>query len=250
MKLFKKVLAGVAVAAAMASAHASPITVGGITWDPDWFASSTSQDFKMEFSFTQFFVPAGPTIALNGYGEAFAMNGVSSDQFSTTGGSAFSFAPGRELTFKLSGLNVTGTGLNTFSGGSLVLYSDNGNDFNNNINGPTGAGATNTDLGGAWLILNAVSSQFVSNSPDVNNPLQSGQLTVQWEVTGGLAASNFDTNFYTTYDARTRASAEFENGFATGNGTFTANSIPEPESLALVGLGLLGLAAARRRKQA
>lgn len=178
------------------------------------------------------------------------MNGVSSDQYSTTGGGALSFAPGRELTFSLGGLVVTGTGQNTFSGGYLNLYSDNHNNFNNNLNGATGAGATDTDLGGAWLMLQAVSSQFISTSPDVNNPLQSGQLNVQWEVVGGLAAGNFVNNFYTTYDARTRASAEFEGQTATGNGTFNANTIPEPESLVLVGLGLLGLAAARRRKSA
>ena len=240
MKLFKKVLAGVAVAAALAtSAQASMINIGGVSWDPD-----AAIDFKAEFSFLQFFSGA----ELKGYGEIFKLNGVSVDQASTTGGAIGTFAPGREVTFSLYGLYATGTGQNTFSGGFLDIYSDNNNDYNVDVNGANNAAATNTDLGTAWLKLQAVSSQFATNSPDLSNPLLSGQLTVQWTVIGGLAASNFDTDFYQTSDVRSRASAEFINNVATGNGTINANTIPEPESLALVGLGLLGLAASRRRK--
>ena len=61
MKLVKKVLAGVAVAAAMASsANASNITVGGITWDPD-FMDVSEQDFGLAFNYTQWFSTTSST---------------------------------------------------------------------------------------------------------------------------------------------------------------------------------------------
>jgi len=257
MKLFKKMLAGVAVAAALTtSAQATPITVGGITWDPDWSNGLASpfnlQDFLASFNFLQYFVPVScgagcTTQELVGYGEVYDLNGAAILPASTTGGDASSFAPGRELTFTLSDLVVTGTGVNTFTGGSLNIYSDNHNDFNL-YGGGTMAQASNTDLSEAWLTLTAVSSQFTSTASVGADPLTSGQLVVQWSVTGGLAADNFDTNFYVTSDVGSRASATFIDGVAVGNGTLTGNSIPEPESLTLVGLGLLGLAASRRRK--
>src|ERR1035437_10091268 len=70
MKLFKKVLAGVAVAAALVtSAHASPITVDGVTWDPNAVTDFTSQSINMRQIINT------TTGELTGYGIITAING-------------------------------------------------------------------------------------------------------------------------------------------------------------------------------
>jgi hypothetical protein len=81
------------------------------------------------------------------------------------------------------------------------------------------------------------------------------------DVTGGDAAGNFDTNtFANAFDlggySDLTLTSDFTNGQGTssdglpvgGSATVKANAIPEPISLGLLGIGLLGLGMARRRK--
>lgn len=82
------------------------------------------------------------------------------------------------------------------------------------------------------------------------------------EVTGGSAAGHFDTNTRTTY-AGLSADASFSvtltpitpndpglfNWLAGSSSDVKGYAIPEPGSMALAGLSLMGLAALRRRKQ-
>lgn len=73
--------------------------------------------------------------------------------------------------------------------------------------------------------------------------------------TGGLATTNFDTNSFNIggviTDARFDSSFSNTNAGAwplSGTASFKTAAIPEPGSLALLGLGLLGLASTYRKK--
>ena len=247
MKLFKKVLTGVALAAALAtSAQASMITVGGVTWDPDATGTLADNDFTARFDLIQWFTSSAnavsndvnaapdpskaidPTLAatgdiLQGVGKVSKLNNSST------------FANGGELTFVFGGFSVTSA--TTFGGGWLKIYHDATPDYD------SGAG-TGANDGTLWLSLTSDFNVFAGTALNVGN------LTSYFSAVGGDAFGNFEGANLPGYfgaDAQSTAVAQFEGLYATTGGSIKSNSVPEPTSLALLGLGLIGAAAARRK---
>lgn len=241
-KLNKFLMAGV-LAASSTFASADPITVGGVTWDPE-----LPVDFRVDFNFVQNF-DGDASVAgteLFGYGIIYSLNN-----------SLFrgvEFCSGCELTFELGGFLTDGNGgfqdNNGIENGFINVYRDYSQDYDYANDPFNAAKATNGDL---WLRFTAGNVNFLSTSSDTNNPYLSGQLSVQWFLDDptALAYNSFETGSQVDGgDAYSSANTTFgiDTG-ATGNGTLFADSVPAPTTLALFGLSVLGLGAVKRRRK-
>jgi len=247
----KKALMALSVAAACAvpgMASASPITVGGVTWDPDSIVDFSS----FSLGIRQVIKSNGE---VTGYGVISTMNL----------NPASSFIPGGELTFQFGGFTPVISGalptvsgqIIGYSGGWVKVYAGssvqvNQSDFTTLNAANTGDGVLWLDLAGHALGNNNITftGTVAGFGSDVSQLTGIGLL----DVVGGAAAANFNTN--TRQDG---ADFTFSNSFTTflnglldagGTGNFKSDSIPEPASLGLVGLAMLGLGAIRRKKQA
>lgn len=251
MSFFKNTIAAGALAlAALAPAHASTINVGGVLWNPD-----AANDFSsFSIAIQQNIDPI--TGVVSGWGTISTMN--------STGQSTF--CPGCELTFQFGGfapvvsgaLPITPGTVIGYTGGFVNFYVDSTPEITNPAD-VSSLNFANTGDGDLWLALTGheysgttLTGTVLGVGTDVTALFGGGLL----DVVGGLAAGNFDTNL--ELDG---GDISFSNSFtqfnpdnntlnASGTGNLVGHSIPEPASLALLGAGLLGLAALRKRKSA
>ena len=261
MNLRKFAIASIASLSFIGSAQASEINVSGVTWDPDaqfqLFTNNLSDFFAAGNLIETASTGVGSTVT--GMGKFARINyGINNES---------AFCGSCDLTFEFSMLTQSisprfdGFGNPVldpltnlplidfaFSGLTLNIYVDNKQNY------VTGNQSTVTD-GTLWLSL-AARGNLTGTGTNIGTGSDAGTGTGYFDVVDGIAASNFDTDskvggtdfaFSSSFQPIVDGFGN-PTGYLSGGFELSGDSIPEPTSIALLGLGLLGYAASRKRK--
>jgi len=253
---FKTLLTASSIALAFTATPASALTVDGITWDPNSVVDFTTTGVIWEESPS---LVIGSTV--QGFGSFNLFNGADTATYGG-GTNLLTFAFNVELT-DYTAINAT-SGFFEYTG-SVDVYSTL-----TSVYSPTNTSAAelatqtyaNATSGTSFLTTTLTDADLTGIGLNFANPASASGTGNGWlDVTGGSAATYFDTNTQTDpnfNDADFTFSSSFNAapnqhpvGYpTTGTVTVTGDSInvPEPTTIALLGLGLLGLGA-RKRKQ-